>query len=711
MQNSMKPLSKILNWSRWGQVALIGAMVLALLAPSVSYVQAAGTTYYVDSIAGNDANNGTSTSTPWQTLTKVNSVTFQPGDQILFKSGSLWTGTLAPKGSGSAAASIVINSYGTGNRPVIAGAGASDTVSLFNQQYWEINNLEITNSALPVTNRRGIHVVGQNSGQLNHIYLRGLYIHDVLGDEKKNQGASGGIQIEVIDPADVPTWFNDVLVENNTLVNVDRLGIHIWSEFFERPLNGSYHGGPWTPSTNVIMRNNYLEDIGGDAVAPHMTDGALMEYNVVDGFNAQSLGNSQIISAGIWVYDGDHALMQYNEAFHGHTDNDGMAYDLDSGTDSHIYQYNYSHDNDGGFQLICDDGAHKGMSQNHITRYNISQNDGNTRVWRFCGLELPNMKFYNNTIYIGPAYHPVICVTCYKSNSAYWWNNIFYNLGTATSWGDTKTNVNFFDYNIFYGNHPLDEPPDAHKITANPLLVAPGTGGNGLNTLNGYKLQAGSPAIGSGMIVSNNGGKDFWGNPVPANCPPDRGAHQFSTGCGGPTATPTNTALPTNTPTTGPSPTPTPTNTSAPPTNTPTTGPSPTPTNTPTRTNTPAPTATPGGSTVMHVFDIYTTDVNGTLKTVFIAGDTVYWRVKIVDQSGNPVSGAAVTTELHKPDGSVWNTQTHSTGADGWVIMQKSTASGSPVGIYTLNVTNVTKTGATYDPAANVKSSTTFTLQ
>jgi hypothetical protein len=561
---SLQPhVRALLNPNRWSKMLLAWMGVLVLTALAVSATQAAtgyapkatatptsgggptatptspsggtatptanpGTTFYVDSVAGNDANNGTSTSTPWRTLARVNSVTFQPGDHILFKAGSIWTGTLAPRGSGSAAAPIILSNYGTGNLPVIAGAGASDTLYLFNQQYWEISNLEITNTGASVANRRGIHVVGQNAGQLNHIYLRSLNIHDVNGDTKKNQGASAGIQIEVIDPATVPTWFNDVLVENNTLVNVDRLGIHLWSEFFERPLNGTYVGGPWTPSTNVVFRNNYLQDIGGDAVVPHMTDGALMEYNVVDGFNAQSLTDNNIISAGIWVYDGDHALMQYNEAFHGHTDNDGMAYDLDSGTDSHIYQYNYSHDNDGGFELVCSDATHNGVSQNHITRYNISQNDGNTRVWRFCGLGLPNMKFYNNVIYVGAAYHPAICYACKKSDSAYFWNNIFYILGPAT-WGVKPSGgtgpTDIFDYNIFYGVHPSDEPPDAHKITADPLFVAPGTGGNGISTLNGYKLRVGSPALGSGLLIPANGGKDFWGNAVSSSTPPNRGAY------------------------------------------------------------------------------------------------------------------------------------------------------------------------------------------
>ena len=56
---------------------------LILLLGLVSTVQA--TTYYV-SPSGNDNNNGTSPSTAWKTITKVNSVTFAAGDSILSES-------------------------------------------------------------------------------------------------------------------------------------------------------------------------------------------------------------------------------------------------------------------------------------------------------------------------------------------------------------------------------------------------------------------------------------------------------------------------------------------------------------------------------------------------------------------------------------------------------------------------------------------------
>ena len=84
----------------------------------------AQTTYYVDATTGNDANIGTTQNLAWQTIQKVESmsVTFQPGDSILFKKGEIWNGKqLEPSNhpSGTINNPITYSSYGTGAKPVI----------------------------------------------------------------------------------------------------------------------------------------------------------------------------------------------------------------------------------------------------------------------------------------------------------------------------------------------------------------------------------------------------------------------------------------------------------------------------------------------------------------------------------------------------------------------------------------------------------------
>ncbi len=81
-----------------------------------------GTNYYISS-SGNDAANGLSETTSWQSISKVNSVfsTFKPGDKILFRKGDTFYGSLNVTASGTSGNPITIGAYGTGNNPVISG--------------------------------------------------------------------------------------------------------------------------------------------------------------------------------------------------------------------------------------------------------------------------------------------------------------------------------------------------------------------------------------------------------------------------------------------------------------------------------------------------------------------------------------------------------------------------------------------------------------
>lgn len=80
------------------------------------------TTYYVSN-AGNDSNNGTSTSTPWKTLAKVRGTKFSAGDNILLKSGDIFNEAFGLLVSGSIENRIKISSYGGSVKPEIRGYG------------------------------------------------------------------------------------------------------------------------------------------------------------------------------------------------------------------------------------------------------------------------------------------------------------------------------------------------------------------------------------------------------------------------------------------------------------------------------------------------------------------------------------------------------------------------------------------------------------
>ena len=487
-------------------------------------------TYYVDSIAGNDDNSGTTPANAWKSLAKVNATTFLPGDRILLKSGSVWKGQLWPKGSGVEGRPITVDMYGGGVRPVIQGSGlAEDAVLLKNQEYWEIQNLEITNTGSTPSIRRGVHLAVENYGDAHHIYIRRLTIHDVNGVDSVKH--NGGINY-TCSGEQKPSRFVDLRIENNEIYHVDRSGIFGWSDRWER--------SKWYPSLGVAVRGNVLSDIGGDGIVVVATDGAVVEHNIVGHANQRSEG----YNVAIWPWSADNTVIQYNEAFGTKGRRDGEGFDSDWNSKNTLIQYNHSHDNDGGFLLICDDGGQRpevsAGNTGTIVRYNISQND-RTRGINIGG-PVKNTLIYNNTIYVGPEHKVDLLLYADWSGWAEGtslYNNIFYVQGnaqfscgvsraadgayvTAPGFGQSKDNV--FDSNVYYGN--VVAPHDPHGLTSNPELVAPGTGGFGRATLSGYHLLPQSPARGTGKLIENNGGRDFWGNRVPSDAKPDRGASQ-----------------------------------------------------------------------------------------------------------------------------------------------------------------------------------------
>lgn len=108
------------------------------------------TNYYV-AANGNDNNSGTSPSSPWKTINKVNSFTFKPGDQILFNRGDEFYGGIVVKQSGTAGAPITYGAYGSGTKPVIT--GFTEVTSWTNKggNIWESNN--------PVTSLDNLNMV------------------------------------------------------------------------------------------------------------------------------------------------------------------------------------------------------------------------------------------------------------------------------------------------------------------------------------------------------------------------------------------------------------------------------------------------------------------------------------------------------------------------------------------------------------------------
>ena len=513
-------MSLMPRWHKRAMAALMAAG-LALLGVSLAApAQAATCTTYYVSTSGSNSNSGCSSSAPWATLAKVNATTFAAGDQILFARGGSWTGELHPLGSGSSGDPIVISSYGSGSAPIIAGGGAAAAVYLDNQQYWTIENLEITNTTTSAAIRSGIQLENDTSGILNGIHITDDNIHNVLGfwNGAEQPSTSSGIAFNLSDSSTTNGW-NDVLIQGNTLTTDDAGGIYLGS------LAGSGHNHV---TTNVVIENNTLNDMGGNDIVCVFCNGALVQNNLATN------SGSRYDGAGLWTAQSDNGTWQYNEVSNQHLLNDGEAFDLDWDTTNNVIQYNYTLNNPGGFLLYCC-SASQG-SANSVVRDNISQNDGASRADLVLWGVSPTgtAQVYNNTFYVDKWHNSGITTSNPSTANMFLTNNIIYNEGTG---GYASSSNETWSHNTFYGNHPSSEPADANKLTSDPGFVN-GLGGQvALATAASYELVTGSPDIAAGTVVSSNGGKDFFGNTVSSTAAPSRGAYNGSGVTGGFVAT------------------------------------------------------------------------------------------------------------------------------------------------------------------------------
>lgn len=534
-----------------GAITLAAAGTVAITSPANA---SGGRTYYV-STSGSDANSGTSQSSPWASLSKVDATTFRPGDRILFQDRDTWTGQLWPKGSGAPGAPITIGNYGSGAKPSFAGAGRTpDAVKLWNQQYWTITGIDASNYAGPSTadlrDFRAIHIGGDDGRTLSGFTIDGVRVHDVTGVDNWIGGSTannrpginfkmgwdrakdtGGIVFNttvpnIAAPPRKPTILNDILIENSSVENTSWGGIVLKQYSGDAPgakptgwgLRTSATDPRYAPFTNVTIQGNYLIQSG----TPYGANGMLID-DVRNGVVQNNLVD-RVGTSGIEFDYSDRIIAQHNEVTGtsvkaGGGDSNGL--DTDMGVTNAVAQYNYLHDNGMGYlSCACNSATHFDTA---TLRYNVLANNSITEIL-LDSVSGSSDNVYNNTIYNTAAARMVD-----GSGPTTFTNNIFYTTlaNASMSTGSAETYRN----NLYGGNSPTIPSGESHPITGNPQFADPTGGGTG-TPATGPDLKAGlnwliaasSPAVRAGIAIADNGGLDYAGAPIPSV--PDLGALQ-----------------------------------------------------------------------------------------------------------------------------------------------------------------------------------------
>jgi hypothetical protein len=497
-------MGKSMGGAMGGRRGLAMKKILALsMAMAIAAGRAGAAGYFVDAEAGDDANSGTEAAKPWKSLEKAGALVLQPGDRLLFRAGREWQGTLRIRGAGARQSRIFIGKYGDGALPRIDGGGARTAVTVVNASFLTIQDLEITNRGEQdgKTLRSGLEVSWAGHWQPpsakpaekealdrpGRVVLRRLYVHDVQGVIRRrphpNFYENAGIMIYNRSKVDL----SDVYVENCRLEDLRGVGCYIRCTGW-KGVGGAT--GPGAMIDDVRFCDNTIRRTAADGLIVTHGRGVFVAGNRC--FDIGALGDrSTEAIAGIWVGWHCHdSVFQYNEVARTRCPRkDGNAFDVDNEcTGTHIFQYNYTHGNEGGPLMVMPSARGR-----VIYRYNVSVNDfksphpqGKPGFWvEGTGQAL----IHNNTLMMDNG-SPL---TVSDNPRIAFVNNILVNRMTKT----VHPSKPEFRRNCFVGEHQVRDPD---RIAGDPMFTEPGEEADGMGEIERYRLRPGSSCRDAGIV-------------------------------------------------------------------------------------------------------------------------------------------------------------------------------------------------------------------
>ena len=345
--------------------------------------------YYIDSVLGNDSNDGLSKNTPIKTLTKIPQILSKDVNiAILLKKNSTFMGNVLLERNSDNLLTY-LGSYGEGKLPLING---DDSVIRINNSNVIVDSIEVTGTKA----YRGIHITTPHKGEMKNIVVKNCYVHDInwiweneldsslvnpdtldlekVTPEYEEDGVTKGRYFYryyggIIAHNEIgPSEFKNIWIVNNIVKNVSRTGITVYNKWVDKPGVG-YGYNKWVSyesennyetgvgyfiSDGIYCLDNYVECPGADGIVISSAKNVYIKGNTC--YFANYLGRKGYWNASIWVYNVDVCLFELNEAAYTYKrsgSEDGQGFDLDNCCVKTIFQNNYAHHNEGGGLLIC----------------------------------------------------------------------------------------------------------------------------------------------------------------------------------------------------------------------------------------------------------------------------------------------------------------------------------------------------------------------
>ncbi|HEX9654339.1 MAG TPA: right-handed parallel beta-helix repeat-containing protein [bacterium] len=540
---------------------------LALSATAMMAGSATARTYFVDASNGKDDNDGSSESTAWRSISKVNGTNLQPGDVVRFKSGEIWREELAIKNDGVSGIPVMYEAYGNGPKPIITAAdlfvdwtptpGADNVwqtttptqtrIVVFDGElgkettarlsvdrefewYWENNILYVYSTVDPAQLYRepGVEVGVRNNAIFgnarNYYTIDGLDLRGANG--KQNSGAGlllGGDYVTIKNCTFVHNFYAGIhaadAADNGTVINC---------EIHHNQDNGIAlgRGTGWSVSDCKIFSNGY---------GPRVRSGILFDTRnttisrciIYDNGN----GSTELgLTHGIYVNPTAVNVTIEDCVIYDHRNGNGINYDANSGNIRRNYIFNNYFS---GIHLENQDAG------GQISIYNNIVYGNNTGIMLYEWQWNPGTKvnIFNNTLYENNRYLLVagkvdqepyeLCILA-NIKELKICNNIFYKSSPYVAIYAVKQSHIFSDNNCIYKSVEPNGPScsyDGKTITFNDWQTATGGDAHSLaidpqfvsgpkNQPPHFKLNCTSPCRGIGATsVSAIVTKDFEGRP------------------------------------------------------------------------------------------------------------------------------------------------------------------------------------------------------
>ncbi|MBR3819105.1 MAG: hypothetical protein IKJ41_08155 [Clostridia bacterium] len=485
----------------------VAAAILLTSLSFFSFASETGITYYVDSVNGNDANEGTDINNPVKTVNGLVGAIFAHGTKILFKNGGEYECAATLSCSGTKENPVVISSYGEGEKAILKTNERAEILRLLDCSYITVSNLHLV-----APNGGGIWIDTYNQTSegivIDNVYFTDMQNYKVHSRDDFSNGAASARAAVMVKglPAKSRYAVNDLTITNCEVYNCGN-GFLIWGSWNDAQ-------APWCEEDEIdpiyneglLIKNCYFHEMDAEAVVVGICKGALVTHcraiNCCQGEGVDENGEIEYFTAAMWFWGSESSTIQYCEIAGQKNVGDGMAVDFDSHTNNCTYQYIYSHDN---IRFMCNCPNYSGHNGNTV-RYCLSVNDNKGRSTTAVGAQGEhNFSFYNNTI--------INCGEFQIKNlyNAYFVNNIIVPADGATIAYDIDPSRN----NIIKNN--------CYYKVANPLVdilsknTVPGFAGEDYSDYMSFVLSEDSPLIGAGIEIDDDCLTDFFGNKITSN--------------------------------------------------------------------------------------------------------------------------------------------------------------------------------------------------